>query len=184
MLENENMVRGLIPWQSKIRILQHDVNDVIGEGICAAVRGRIIHTALSFLEVYRGGIEEIELGVKRAFAADPTQDATSWDIYGEFVLPIARALSIPKAGSWFREGICIMREQEVIDGKGETHRPDRIVVYKGVVEVIDYKAGESPAQKRDIKQVKRYISVLSHIFDGNVRGYLLYIDIPLIVDVQ
>ena len=92
MLGEGNIAEELIPWQSKIRILQHKVDDFIGKESRAAIRGRIIHMSLSFLKVYRGDIKEIELVVKRAFAAEPGQNAADWDMQKEFVLPISRSL--------------------------------------------------------------------------------------------
>jgi len=73
------------------------------------------------------------------------------------------------------------REAAIITPEGKTLRPDRVVMLEDMVAVIDFKTGnEHPSHKR---QVKLYCDTLLQMGHPVVKGYLLYIDKLLLVNV-
>jgi ATP-dependent exoDNAse (exonuclease V) beta subunit len=63
-------------------------------------------------------------------------------------------------------------EQDIITETGKILRPDRVLLKKDRVVVIDFKTGEP--RSKDKKQVKEYVSVLKQFGAGVVEGVLVY----------
>jgi hypothetical protein len=164
----------------KIRIRMHPISLVQDlDRVSSAHRGELIHIALSFLDHF-SGIEDIERVVLQAFSLQG-RDMGRWNIEGDFVNPLFRALSLREVRPWFEKGITNVREVEVVDSRGELHRMDRVVIGEEVVEVIDFKVGRR--EEDHPAQVALYKGFVEDMFRRLVRGYLLYIDEPSVVAV-
>ncbi len=164
----------------KVRIRVHRISLVQDlDRVSSAHRGELIHLALSFLN-YFSGKQEIERAVLQAFSLQG-RDTGRWEIEGDFVSPLFRALSLREVRPWFEKGVTSVREVEVMDARGELHRIDRVVIGDGVLEVIDFKVGRREGDHS--VQVALYKGLLEDIFRRPVRGYLLYIDEPTVVAV-
>ncbi|MDR2680009.1 MAG: UvrD-helicase domain-containing protein [Tannerella sp.] len=88
---------------------------------------------------------------------------------------ITRLISHEQVEKWFDGSMQIMTETEILSGKGETYRPDRIMIdTNNRVIVVDYKSGE---QKEPFhhSQMKKYISLIRDMGYQHVEGYLWYI---------
>jgi len=164
----------------KVRIRMHHISLVQDvDRVRSAHRGELIHLALSFLDHF-SGVEDIERAVLQAFSLQG-RDMGRWNIEGDFVNPLFRALSLREVRPWFEKGITNVREVEVVDSRGDLHRIDRVVIGKEVVEVIDFKVGRR--EEDHPAQVALYKGLVEGIFRRPVRGYLLYIDEPSVVAV-
>jgi len=87
-------------------------------------------------------------------------------------------LKDPIASSWFKSEGSIYCEQEIITDKGDTLRPDRVIVLKDRVLVVDYKSGKESSHH--IHQVNSYKSELKNMYNLPVEGFLLYTEGPTI----
>ena len=164
----------------KIRIRMHHISLIQDlDRVSSAHRGELIHLALSFLDHF-SGIEDIERAVLQAFSLQG-RDTGRWEIDGDFVSPLFRALSLSEVRPWFEKGVMNLREVEVVDAKGELHRIDRVVISEEVLEVIDFKVGRQ--EEDHPAQVALYKELVKNMFRRPVLGYLLYIDEPSLVAV-
>ena len=68
-----------------------------------------------------------------------------------------------------------MNETDIILPHGKIRRPDRVIIYPGSVDIIDYKSGSDFQQKEHERQVKEYIDLVSEMGYSNVNGYIWYI---------
>ncbi|MFH0941162.1 MAG: UvrD-helicase domain-containing protein [Candidatus Omnitrophota bacterium] len=70
----------------------------------------------------------------------------------------------------------IFQEQEIIDGRGNTRRVDRLIVGRQEAYVIDYKTSKEK-HEQDVEQMQEYASLVRGIFpDKEVKGFLIYLD--------
>jgi len=149
------------------------------ERIRSVQRGELIHLALSFL-VYYAGREDVERAILQAFALQGIEGAR-WDIEKDYLAPLWAALSLPQVRAWFERGVRNLREVEVMDAQGELHRIDRLIIWEGKAEVIDFKVGRREEGHRS--QVELYQGMAEAVFQCPCRGYLLYVDEPALVAV-
>jgi superfamily I DNA/RNA helicase len=95
---------------------------------------------------------------------------------------IRMLLEMPEISGWFSGDWEILAEAGIIvPGKGE-RRPDRVMIRGNEVFVIDYKTGLR--EKRHDRQIKEYMELLVQLGYSRVRGFLLYLDPPELVEVK
>ncbi|MDR1381968.1 MAG: UvrD-helicase domain-containing protein [Tannerella sp.] len=79
------------------------------------------------------------------------------------------------AKKWFDGSMQVMTEAEILSGRGQSHRPDRIMTDgDSRVTVVDYKSGEQK-EMRHHRQIKNYIALIRDMGYRHVDGYLWYI---------
>ena len=78
----------------------------------------------------------------------------------------------PAVKTWFDGSYKILNERTIITANAENYRPDRIMIGKDEIIVVDYKFGE----KKDshFSQVSTYMSLLKSMGYKNVSGYIYY----------
>ncbi|WP_289053867.1 UvrD-helicase domain-containing protein [Carboxylicivirga marina] len=74
---------------------------------------------------------------------------------------------------WFNAENKVINEGTIMVSTG-TYRPDRVIITKGKVIIVDYKFGELKQEKHAL-QVKRYMDLLSKMGYSNIEGYLWYL---------
>ncbi|MCX6223723.1 MAG: UvrD-helicase domain-containing protein, partial [Bacteroidia bacterium] len=94
---------------------------------------------------------------------------------------ITQLFKIPEVEDWFSGNWETLNEAGIlVPGYGE-RRPDRVMIHEGKLVVIDYKTGiQEPKHEQ---QVESYMKLLSSMGYRDVRGYLLYIDAELLIQV-
>jgi ATP-dependent exoDNAse (exonuclease V) beta subunit len=80
----------------------------------------------------------------------------------------------PLFGSWFSGKSTVMAEQGIILPGGQQKRPDRIVMGKDSVEIIDFKTGE-PREKY-LTQVREYMAIVGKMTELPAKGYICYLE--------
>lgn len=86
------------------------------------------------------------------------------------------AFATPQVKQWFSEDWKVLNEASILfqtKGKLEQRRPDRIMIGKDKVIIIDFKFGQP--LKRYNKQMKEYINLLLAMGYAQVEGYLWYV---------
>lgn len=90
---------------------------------------------------------------------------------------LERFLADPAVRPWFLPGEerRILIEREFVGRDGSVFRPDRVVIDKDMVEVIDFKTGRR--SESHIRQVRGYMAIMKELYPHReVNGYLAYID--------
>ncbi len=97
---------------------------------------------------------------------------------------IAEALRDPRSAEWFDgEWDRVRNECEIIRPKGDgSRRPDRVMIKGARCVVVDYKFGEIRS-KSHLKQMERYMDLMSQMGYAEVEGYIWYIRQGEIVEV-
>lgn len=97
---------------------------------------------------------------------------------------VSKALDNPIIAEWFSEEWSEVRnENEIIVPQGKpTRRPDRVMVKGRHAIVVDYKFGR---REQDVytKQLRDYMSLLTHIGYKPVEGYIWYVRLGKVVEV-
>jgi hypothetical protein len=83
-------------------------------------------------------------------------------------------ISDPRIRDWFKPGLKIMNEVEILTSEGTTKRPDRVIITDNKVIVVDFKFG---AEKKEyINQISNYSRLLKAMGYPKVEAFLWYVD--------
>lgn len=135
--------------------------------------GKLLHECISMLQS-ENEIEEITNKVLRG--------KTNSNLHRDRLRnDLEKIIKDPIASDWFTANANVYCEQEMITLDGATLRPDRVVVLKDRVVVVDYKSGKEYAHH--VQQVNNYKNELKNMYTLPVEGYLLYTDGPIIRNV-
>ncbi len=97
---------------------------------------------------------------------------------------LERLLRTPEVISWYDGSARVLNEVEILFGKGQTKRPDRVMIRPdGAVAVVDYKFGEKQSE-RHREQVKAYLGLIREMGYREVTGYLWYVELGKIASVN
>jgi superfamily I DNA/RNA helicase len=92
-----------------------------------------------------------------------------------------KVISDPKIKDWFKPGLKVMNEAEILTAEGTAKRPDRVIILDDKVIVVDFKFG---AEKREyINQVNNYRRLLLGMGYPMVEAFLWYVDNNKIINV-
>ena len=87
---------------------------------------------------------------------------------------IREFLDRPDVRAYFRPGVRLRNEAEIIAPGGDVFRPDRIVEVANGLSVIDFKTGAPSESHRG--QVRHYVDLLKGMTSKPVHGVVLYLD--------
>ncbi|MDR2810186.1 MAG: UvrD-helicase domain-containing protein [Tannerellaceae bacterium] len=94
----------------------------------------------------------------------------------QLVSSLRTALDHPGVASWYDGSARVWNEVEILCGKEQTRRPDRVMIFNEKVVVVDYKFGERQTSQHHA-QVKRYIKLIRQMGYPRVEGYLWYVSL-------
>ena len=98
---------------------------------------------------------------------------------------ILELISMPGADKWFTEaqGREVYNEKSILCGDGMVVRPDRVIVDRDGVSVVDFKFGKQEKEYyRD--QVVLYMDQLGRMGYGRVKGFIWYVMLEKIVQIE
>ena len=79
--------------------------------------------------------------------------------------------------NWFDGSMTVLNEAEILFGKGQSRRPDRIMINENNhVIIVDYKFGEQK-EKEYHRQIEKYVSLIREMGYQKVDGFLWYISL-------
>ncbi len=87
---------------------------------------------------------------------------------------ITSLLNIPTITNYFKPGVVVKNEMEILTSDGQILRPDRVVIIDTEAIVIDYKTGKKQAQKH-YQQMQEYEHALLNLGYQSVKKIVLYI---------
>jgi ATP-dependent helicase/nuclease subunit A len=138
------------------------------------IRGRIYHRCLSlvdFVEDIRSMDEIIDLALREENVK--ANDSLRFEISKR----LADILADPFMSGFFKtkDGRVIRNEVEIVLKDGNVLRPDRIVVDRDSVSIIDFKTGKKSSDYKE--QLMKYIKAVSAIYPlKKTEGFIFYID--------
>jgi len=94
---------------------------------------------------------------------------------------IKRIIENKTLACYFREGVNLKIETEIILPNGERFRPDRVVLGPEATAIIDYKTGTK--SDSHIKQIHNYGDLLAQMGYKNVEKYLVYVEDEIVIKV-
>ena len=128
--------------------------------------GSLIHYLLSMIKVKK----DIEPAIEKLTAEGIITDEEAPDI----TKLISGFIDHPEVKKYFKDGLTIKSETEILLPDGHTLRPDRLIFEKDKVIVIDFKTGH--AKESHHKQIKNYQKILNTMGYPHTEGVLLYIN--------
>lgn len=95
---------------------------------------------------------------------------------------LSSLVSSPEVAGWFAPGLKVLKESEIVTPKGDTRRPDRVIILDNKAIVIDFKFGAENRKHYD--QAGRYRNLLNEMGYSKVDAYLWYADANKIIAVK
>ena len=83
-------------------------------------------------------------------------------------------ISGPKISDWFKPGLKVMNEPEILTAEGTLKRPDRVIISDDKVTIVDFKFGIEKTGY--INQVSNYRRLLHEMGYPHVEAFLWYVD--------
>ncbi len=164
-------------WAVRVKTASSGAAGYGAHSVMARKKGDAVHRALSLVHT---------LPVETAFIARVAASLEHIPERTDDIVASVEAFFGNPAFSRFFEpapGTMIYNEKEIVDGKGDTFKVDRLIVRPDAIEVIDYKTGDtrSPQHK---EQVNHYAGLISDIYPGReIRKYILYIESGEVVEI-
>ncbi len=129
-------------------------------------RGAILHELLSHIETR----EDIEPAVQDSLQ----QGIIDEELANHLRESLDKLLKKPEAEGWFDGSAHVLNETDILSKGDQKYRPDRVMIDKDKVIVLDYKFGKE--EKSYDPQVRNYVNLIRTIGYKNVEGYLWYVE--------
>jgi ATP-dependent exoDNAse (exonuclease V) beta subunit len=127
--------------------------------------GKLIHDILSYIDT----TADIERAVRRIQLEGKMDAAKAEKMKAELIL----LLSNPEVKPWFDGSYRVVNERNVLTGAKGVKRPDRIMIGKEDVIIVDYKSGEVESENYKY-QLRTYVRELVNCGYENVKGFIWY----------
>jgi len=128
-------------------------------------KGKLIHEVLSLISTtndLQKAVKRIEIEGKIASMEADNLRTELTDLLGD-----------PEIKSWFDGSYRVVNERNILSGVNGVKRPDRIMIGKNEVIVVDYKSGDAELEKYKY-QLLSYMKELRNCGFLNVSGYIWY----------
>lgn len=157
-------------WQPKDRISVkykfRDYTEPENENLSAIDEGKLLHEIFKCI----GHVGEIEQAVQQAYLNGLIHREEKAD----YCVKISAYINTPEISEWFSERCKVITERDILFPGGDKIRPDRVILSRGIIQVIDYKFGQREESKY-LKQVHFYCNTLRKMGYQNVEGYIWYV---------
>lgn len=128
-------------------------------------KGKLIHEVLSLIET----TADLGKAVKRI----ATEGKIGTGEADKMLSELNGLLNDPEVKSWFDGTFRVVNERNILTGSNGIKRPDRIMIGKDGVVVVDYKSGDVESDKYS-SQLRTYMRELRNCGFLNVSGYIWY----------
>jgi hypothetical protein len=142
-------------------------------------KGDIYHEILANIR-YHDEVESLRACVQQVL----NSARTAYDVT-EILLMVNTFITHPLIAPWFEKQPerHVLQEKDFVDRDGTLYRPDRIIIDRNHVTVIDFKMGVPRAHYE--MQVKRYMDIMTQLYpDKKVKGFLAFIDSQSIQEIM
>ncbi len=140
----------------------------------AIEKGNLIHKALSKITFK----SDIENAISSLIA---NGDITSRDI-PLLEEKLKQVIHHPKLSSYFKEGLTIYNEKELLTPDGQLLRPDRLVIENNKVTIIDYKTGvKSETHKEQLYDYAKVLEQMNYKINAIILIYINQTVTPILI---
>lgn len=172
-------------WLPRLKIYRSTLEDA---RFTPARRGMLAHLCLEYLMLSdphdgESRAADVRRAVRQGMRLFPLPVENPEAVAAEMEDCLLWFSSLPDAPLWLAHGL---REQGVIDARGNMHRVDLLVdealaspQATPFLHALDYKTGRSPAEEvreEHQRQVRRYMRLISEARGRPARGTLVYLD--------
>ncbi len=133
----------------------------------AATHGQILHATMEKIKTTKDISTAVQQMILQGIVDNEEGDKVI-DVLNQAVIN-------PIVAEWFNSKNTILTETDIIGFGGKTNRPDRVVIGKEQVSVIDYKFGSDEEIDKHQKQVEKYKYLVSSMGYPKVNGYIWYV---------
>jgi len=144
------------------------------ENFSPVSRGNILHQLFQLIQ-YTDDLDQAVNQLQFEGKIDQKQAAEIYDFASDL-------LANPMVSSWFTRDWKVVNERDILLGKGEVQRPDRVIYKNQHAIVIDYKFGMKKL-KSHINQISTYKRLIQQLGFEDVKAYILYGKLSEIVEV-
>lgn len=127
-------------------------------------RGILVHSVLSRVKT----IDDLENALRFAVSEGLLDDEEREDLH----VLLIKLLHQPKLEPWFSPGLDVRNEADILLPDGSMYRPDRVVLTRDQVVLIDYKTGREA--ETHIRQLNRYARLLIEMGHRKILKLLVY----------
>jgi ATP-dependent exoDNAse (exonuclease V) beta subunit len=128
--------------------------------------GNLMHLAFQYIDT----AEDIPNAVRRLVLEGEIPGSESESM----IYRLQELISSPQVSDWFRKGITIIKEADILLPSGVIKRPDRVIIIDKKAVIIDFKFGEE--NRHYSEQVGQYRNLLTEMGYKEIEGYIWYVD--------
>jgi len=155
------------PWRNRMLLsLQAPEYWDTEEPVKKQYRGNLIHKVLSMIKIAEDAGPVIEKLFFEGIIDEPEKL--------EISEMIKKFLSNIEVSEYFKKGLTIKTEPEILLPSGKTYRPDRLILDGKSATVIDFKTGKPEPKHKE--QVRYYEKIMRQMGYVKVKGILLYLN--------
>lgn len=173
----ENMVYPKSQMNEKRLMLKlHSENDfdLLEQKFSPLNRGNILHQLFCAIE-YAEDLDEAVFSLKFKGILNNKQADEMYKLAKKILLD-------PHCKNWFTKNWKVINERNILTGKAQTYRPDRVLIKEKKAVVIDYKFGKKKLKTHE-KQIETYKELVKKLGFEEVKAFLLYGNFPEITEV-
>jgi ATP-dependent exoDNAse (exonuclease V) beta subunit len=137
--------------------------------------GSLMHEVLSGIQTVADVVKSVER-YRQAGLIDKEESV-------KLINRLEELMSLPEVATWYNGSARVLNEVDILIGEGDAKRPDRVMITKDKVVVVDYKFGEQ-IKKPHYNQVRNYLNLIRQMGYKQVEGYLWYIELDKIEEVK
>ena len=137
--------------------------------------GSLMHEVLSGIQTVADVVKSVER-YRQAGLIDKEESV-------KLINRLEELMSLPEVATWYNGSARVLNEVDILIGEGDAKRPDRVMITKDKVVVVDYKFGEQ-IKKPHYNQVRSYLNLIRQMGYKQVEGYLWYIELNKIEEVK
>jgi len=138
----------------------------------AQAYGQMVHQLLSYIK----SPDDLEEAASKFIAEGLCNESEAMNL----VRLAGKLLVHPVAGDFFKQGIVVKNESEVLMPDGKSYRPDRVIIDGKTAVVIDFKTGKPSSWYQD--QISNYAAILEQMGYNTIQKYLIYVDEEVTVE--
>lgn len=161
-----------IPFDDRLKLRLNSIGFFSDDG--SRAYGTLMHDLISRVKTIDNLPDAVAQKVLDGELPESDKDA----IFNE----LSQFLSMPEVANWYSDNYTILNETQLLHPIFGFSRPDRVMIGKDEVIVVDYKFGELEERKHE-RQVLNYVKAIEEMGFANVKGFVFYVKMGKVFEV-
>lgn len=162
-----------IPFDNRLKLRLNAIGFFSADG--SRDYGTLMHEIVSRVKIITDVPQAVERKISEGELGEQERENT--------IRELTAFMSQPVISDWYSDQYNVLNEVEMLHPRFGFSRPDRVMIGNREVIVADYKFGESE-DLRYSRQVQRYVRTIGEMGYPLVRGYVVYVKLGKIVQIQ